>query len=301
MASQMDFMNDQSKNASLIPMGDSCWLVQFQQEISLDINRKVQALAEVLERAQHPWIREIVPTYCSLAVYYDPFQIEAYEVECYLWAEINLLNEAMMASSVIWEIPVLYGGEWGPDLVSLALRVGLKPEEVIAIHSHATYHVYMLGFVPGFCYLGKVSPKIAGPRLDNPRKSVPAGSVGIAGLQTGIYPIKAPGGWQIIGRTPLGLYDPKREKAVFVKAGDRVRFKPIDLATYHMVAQKVKMGWQPTPIEGTKSDGNSGGHQGRFIDYGARPGALWTPSLRNARSRRHGHLFLASSQSSGRQ
>ncbi|WP_202943750.1 5-oxoprolinase subunit PxpB [Heliomicrobium modesticaldum] len=295
-------MEDQTKEQKcrLVPMGDSCWLIQFEQEISPEINIQVHAMAAALAQAKHRWIREIVPTYCTLAVYYDPMQIDAHDVECYLWAELALLNEKGSTMSLTWDVPVLYGGEWGPDLTSLALRSGLKTDEVIALHANRTYHLYMLGFVPGFCYLGKVPAKIAAPRHAKPRKAVPAGSVGIAGEQTGMYPIEAPGGWQIIGRTPVKLYDPRRETPVLMRPGDRVRFRPIDLATYQFLHQKSKSGWQLTPVEGT-SNSDSTGHQGRLINYRPRYGASWPSGIRDARRRSHGHLFLASSQPAGRQ
>ncbi|MBM7868415.1 5-oxoprolinase subunit PxpB [Heliomicrobium gestii] len=284
----------------LLPMGDSCWLVQFDQEISPEINGKVHALAATLAQGQQRWLREIVPTYCALAVYYDPLQIDAHDVECYLWAELSLLKEGRHTLSLTWEVPVLYGGEWGPDLAPLALRSGMKPDEVIALHAGKTYHLYMLGFVPGFCYLGKVPARIAAPRHAKPRKAVPAGSIGIAGEQTGIYPIEAPGGWQIIGRTPVTLYDPRWEPPALMRPGDRVRFRPIDLTTYHIWSQKSKSGWRLAPVEGTSSS-DSEGHQRRFTNYRSRYGALWASGLGDARCRRDGHLFIASSQPAGRQ
>ena len=140
------------------------------------------------------------------------------------------------------EIPTLYGGEYGPDLDHVADHNGLTPEEVIQIHSSADYLVYMMGFTPGFPYLGGMSENIATPRLQTPRTAIPAGSVGIAEQQTGVYPIESPGGWQLIGRTPVQLFDPQRDPPVVVEAGDFIRFAPITETTYYVVQQQVQVG-----------------------------------------------------------
>ena len=134
------------------------------------------------------------------------------------------------------EIPVLYGGEMGPDLEFVAQHAGKTPEEVVGIHTSADYLIYMLGFTPGFAYLGGMSGEIAAPRLETPRVKIPAGSVGIAGSQTGVYPIDSPGGWQLIGRTPVRMYDPEREPPILPQAGQYIRFYPIDRAEFDRIS-----------------------------------------------------------------
>jgi KipI family sensor histidine kinase inhibitor len=140
------------------------------------------------------------------------------------------------------EIPTLYGGDSGPDLDYVASHNGLTPEEVVQIHASGTYRIYMLGFTPGFPYLGGMDERIATPRLETPRTKISGGSVGIAGAQTGIYPIDSPGGWQIIGRTPLALYDPQREEPILLQAGESIRFVPIDQETYDRLWQETREG-----------------------------------------------------------
>ena len=135
-------------------------------------------------------------------------------------------------------MPVLYGGDHGPDLINVAKLHDMTPEEVIQLHTAPTYLNYMLGFLPGFCYLGGLDERIHTPRLTTPRVKIPAGSVGIAGSQTGIYPLDSPGGWQLIGQTPLRLYDPKREKAILVDAGMTMKFYPIDEAEYERIRRE---------------------------------------------------------------
>lgn len=239
---------------SIVPMGDRCWLVKFEQEISPKISGRVRHLSQKLEENWPSWLDELVPTYCSLAVYYNPLRVSGSEVKEYLQAQISRLSAVNGCAPLLWEIPTLYGGNWGMDLLFVAEHSGLTPEEVIAVHSGRDYLVYMLGFVPGFCYLGGMAPTIAAPRLSEPRRSVPSGSVGIAGMQTGIYPVATPGGWRIIGRTPLRLYDPYREPAVFIRAGDYIRFKPVTEETYTDILSKVEQGWQAQPVKGVVGD-----------------------------------------------
>ena len=142
----------------------------------------------------------------------------------------------------IFEIPVLYGGEYGPDLESIAEHAGLSEGEVIKIHSSQDYLIYMLGFLPGFCYLGGLDERIHTPRLANPRLKIRAGSVGIGGSQTGIYPLDSPGGWQLMGMTPVKTYDPEREVPILVEAGNYIRFVPVDEAEYKRIQAQVEDG-----------------------------------------------------------
>ena len=155
---------------------------------------------------------------------------------------LSEMGDIEIPPSPVLEIPVLYGGEMGPDLPFVAENAGLSEEEVIRIHSGTEYLIYMLGFTPGFTYLGGMSDKIATPRLQQPRVKIPAGSVGIAGSQTGIYPIDSPGGWQLIGRTPLKMYDPNRETPILPEAGQYMKFYPIDQAEYDRILKAVEEG-----------------------------------------------------------
>jgi inhibitor of KinA len=179
----------------------------------------------------------VVPTYRSATVYVDPLTVELGPLteRLRVLAEGAPMRPAAPARTI--EIPVAYGGECGPDLSAVAAFAGLSVEEAVALHHSVAYRCYMLGFSPGFPYLGRVPEAIAMPRLSEPRARVPAGSVGIAGSQTGIYPHDSPGGWRLIGRTPLRLYDPGRTEPFLIRAGDQIRFVPIDRQTYdQMVA-----------------------------------------------------------------
>jgi len=207
------------------PLGDSALLVSFGEVIDEETNDRVHALAKAIEKANFEWLVEVVPAYSSLAVIYDPKLIDFDGVKR---AIQGLEFSAEKFEGKLVEIPVLYGGEYGPDLEFVAEYNGLTPEEVIEIHSKPVYRVYFLGFLPGFAYLGGMDERIATPRLEKPRLKVPAGSVGIAGKQTGIYPLESPGGWRLIGRTPLRLFNPSKEPPTLLQPGDKVKFVPID-------------------------------------------------------------------------
>ncbi|GAB6134963.1 5-oxoprolinase subunit PxpB [Thermococcus prieurii] len=207
------------------PLGDSALLVSFGEVIDEETNDRVHALAGAIEKASFEWLVEVVPAYSSLAVIYEPELIDFERVKRAI-RELEFSAEKFEGRLV--EIPVLYGGEYGPDLEFVAEYNGLTPEEVIEIHSRPVYRVYFLGFLPGFAYLGGMDERIAMPRLEKPRLKVPAGSVGIAGKQTGIYPLESPGGWRLIGRTPLRLFNPSKEPPTLLQPGDRVKFVPID-------------------------------------------------------------------------
>lgn len=215
-----------------LPAGDEGLLVEFGNEIHPDIHHRVYAMARAIEDASIRGVDEIVPSYRSLLVTYDPRLISFEDITDQLKGIEKTLSGVKIPEHRRVEIPTLYGGEFGPDLDFVASHHGLPPEEVIRIHSSQDYLVYMLGFTPGFAYLGGNLEKIATPRLKKPRVEVPAGSVGIAETQTGIYPIESPGGWQIIGRTPLTLFNPLRPPHFLLQAGDIVRFIPINEEEY---------------------------------------------------------------------
>ena len=216
--------------------GDTSVTVEFGNEISTEINAKIRAFNIALQQSKIPGIVETVPTYRSLAVHYDP------EVSLYgalvkkLKGLLGQLDSIQIPPSDVLEIPVLYGGEEGPDIEFVAEHNGKTVQEVIDIHTSTEYLIYMLGFTPGFTYLGGMSEEIATPRLKTPRVLIPGGSVGIAGAQTGVYPIDSPGGWQLIGRTPVRMYDPDRATPILPEAGQYIKFYAIDKAEYDRIA-----------------------------------------------------------------
>jgi len=211
-----------------LPFGDAALLVEFGDKINLEINRKVMALNEAIQNANIQGVEELVPTYRSLLVRYDPLKT-TYEQLVFRVKDLERTTSEPGANKEGSEvvIPVVYGGEYGPDLGYVAESHGLTEKQVISLHFGKAYRVYMIGFVAGFPYLGEVADEITTPRLETPRLKVPTGSVGIAEKQTGIYPCEAPGGWRIIGRTPLKLFDPKLEHPALLRPGDAVRFEPI--------------------------------------------------------------------------
>jgi KipI family sensor histidine kinase inhibitor len=208
------------------PAGDSAVLVTFGTRIDAALNRQVHALARRLGDSTLEGVGEAVPGYASLLVHFDLLRLDYDAVVG--WIRQNLADDAgLKLNPRRVEVPVVYGGEDGPDLAFVAEHNHLTIEEVLTIHSGRDYPVYLMGFMPGFPYLGGLDPAIAAPRLATPRSRVPAGSVGIAGAQTGIYPLESPGGWRIIGRTPLKLFDLTREPPFLLAPGDLVRFVPL--------------------------------------------------------------------------
>jgi len=207
------------------PVGETAFTIEFGDRVDADLNRRVHALDALLEDAPLAGIVERVPTYRSLLIVFDPLttNVAALQTELLRLATGDLAQSPIAPGRLI-KIPVRYGGSDGPDLDDVAAHCGLTPADVIAQHAAATYQVAMLGFAPGFTYLLGLPPALATPRLATPRLRVPPGSIGIAGSQTGIYALSTPGGWRIIGHTPLLLFDPDRDKPFLVEAGDRVQF-----------------------------------------------------------------------------
>lgn len=221
----------------LVPMGDRALVIEFGDAADPVLSSHIAAMAQRMRASPPAGVLDIVPTYTTLALHYDPAAVEdgdspydalAGQVESWLGDEppgSSIKGRAM-------EIPVCYGGEFGEDLEALAGRHGLQPQDVVRLHSEARYHVHMLGFVPGFAYLGGLDARLATPRRDDPRPKVPAGSVAIGGSQTGIFPLATPGGWHLIGRTPLRLFMPDSEPPCLLNAGDSVQFVPISAAQF---------------------------------------------------------------------
>lgn len=220
--------------------GDKGLVVEFGNEISEAVNKKVRNLYLAVKKSKMTGIYEMIPTYRSLLIQYNPMEIEVERLKEKLTEIEEALDSIEIPKPRIVEIPTIYGGEFGEDLDFVAEHNGISKEEVISIHSSVDYLIYMLGFTPGFPYLGGMSEKIETPRLKTPRTKIPAGSVGIAGKQTGIYPIESPGGWQLIGRTPIKLYDPKSQTPIILQAGDYIRFKPIDKGEYDSIFDLVE-------------------------------------------------------------
>ena len=234
---------------TISPVGDCAISIDFGQVIDPKINRHIRQIIEQIKDLQLDGIIELVPTYCALLVQYDAM--------VYSYSDICRILEPTLQESVtdsanelvtIVEIPTVYGGEFGPDLGFVASHNHLSEAEVVSIHSGTDYLVYMLGFIPGFTYLGGMDPRIATPRLSSPRTLIPAGSVGIAGEQTGTYPSDSPGGWQIIGRTPVTMYDMSKKQAALLQAGDYVRYVPIDENEFHRI-KSMGMEYIPSMYE----------------------------------------------------
>ena len=209
------------------PAGDQALLVEFGAEISPEINRRVREFFRRASGHKVPGIGEMTSSYCSALVYFDPFLLSYSEANAWAREFLGSRSAEEEAAVPAKEVPVLYGGEQGPDLSFVARHNQISEEEVIHLHTGQTYLVYVVGFSPGFAAMGIVPPKIQAPRLANPRTKVPAGSVGIGGVQTGIYAVESPGGWQLLGRTPLKLFDLEKNPPSFFQAGDYARFYPI--------------------------------------------------------------------------
>jgi inhibitor of KinA len=220
------------KAGRIVHAGDSALIVEFDERIAPEVNARAIACAEAIQAARVAGLRDIVPTYRSVAVYFDPLRTDYDALIGCLEREAASFTPAAAVERTPVRIPVCYGGELGPDLAGVASFAHMAESDVVRLHADAIYRVFMLGFVPGFAYLGIVDERIAMPRRATPRLRVPSGSVGIAGGQTGVYSAETPGGWQLIGRTPVKPFDAERADPFLMKAGDAVEFYPIDRAEY---------------------------------------------------------------------
>lgn len=230
------------KGMDFMPAGDRAMVVQFGDTIDEKTNRQVQLLAKWIETQGTKGVQEVLPTFRSLTIFYDPAKTSYHTLKTTLkHVDISEGDGGHMEKRIV-EIPCCYGGDFGEDLPDMEDLTGLSSKEIIQIHSGTDYLVYMLGFLPGFVYLGGLDERIHAPRLTTPRVKIPAGAVGIGGSQTGVYPLDSPGGWRLIGRTPLRMYDPDREEPFLCNAGDYIRFCPIEETDYREIEAQVKTG-----------------------------------------------------------
>lgn len=234
-----------SAGIRMLCAGEQGLVVEFGNVISPQVNARVRRLAGKIWRSKVAGVIELVPTYRSLLVYFDPLRLTRSDLSRTI-EELLAVEEEVDRGGTnkvrLIRVPVCYGGEFGPDLDHVAKHNGLTVDEVVAVHSSRPYLVYMLGFTPGFAYLGGMPPKIATPRLDKPRTKIPQGSVGIADQQTGVYPVESPGGWRLIGRTPLKAFSPESARPFLFAAGDYVQFVPISAEEFETIGQQVQVG-----------------------------------------------------------
>jgi len=218
--------------------GDCALLAEYGDGIDPAVNGKVRAVTALLKKNPPDGVEAIVPAYRSLQILYDPLRTDPIRLTEILHALEADSGTAQIAEPKVVPIPVCYGGGFGPDIGVVAEHTGLREDQIVAVHASVDYPIYMIGFTPGFCYLGGLDRRLQTPRRKTPRTNLPAGSLGIAESQTGMYPVESPGGWQIIGRTPLRLFAPARENPFLYEAGDRIRFVPIDEAEFGRLYDK---------------------------------------------------------------
>jgi KipI family sensor histidine kinase inhibitor len=229
-----------------LPVGDRALTIEFGDRIDRGLSREVLRLDHIIRAAAPKGVVETVPTFRSLLVHYDPLVTSRADLERVV-SGLAGDDKDGTAAARLWRIPVCYGGEFAPDLGDVAQSTGLAPAEIVARHSSVRYHVYMLGFLPGFPYMGDLPPQLALPRRANPRVRVPAGSVAIATTLTAIYPFESPGGWHLIGATPIRLFDPAGDPPALLAAGDAVEFEPVGADAFTALLKAVDGG--ACPIE----------------------------------------------------
>ena len=256
--------------ARIVAAGDRALVVEIGDGIDERVNRRVHALALALGQRALSGVVDLIPTYRSLLVNYDPGRLDVAVLTDAICDLARAADDSTLPVPRTVEIPTCYGGEFGPDLAFVAEHNHLAPDEVVAIHTSSVCRVFMMGFSPGFAYMGGMSPRIATPRLKTPRTSIPAGSVGIAQQQTGIYPVESPGGWQLIGRTPVPLFDPDGTPPTLLAPGDLVRFVAIDEAKYRELERDA--GLKARATADLKVRPTRGDHAVEVLD----PGALTT-------------------------
>lgn len=229
-------------SVSICPSGDSAILIQTEQTLDPANIAFIGAAASSIREARIIGITDLIPASCSLMVCYDPTVVSYRELKKQLESALTENTDSTAHVQRRFVIPAVYGGAYGPDLARIAEEKGLSCEEVISIHTSAYYPVYMIGFLPGFPYLGGLDERLHAKRLEEPRLKIPAGSIGIAGSQTGIYPMESPGGWNLIARTPVRIFDPSKKEPVLLRASDLVRFMPVSEKEFEMMEQAVRDG-----------------------------------------------------------
>lgn len=227
---------------TVLPCGDGAVTAVFPGGISEENTAKVGALSAALEKRRIAGVTGWIPAYASLTVLYDPLRLSRARVTRILLRLADRARAEKTEKKTVHLIPVLYGGAGGEDLSFVAARAGISEAEAVRLHAGRDYLIHMIGFLPGFAYLGGLDARLAAPRLDSPRAVIPAGSVGIGGSQTGIYPVASPGGWRLIGRTPLKVYDPDRDPPVLYRPGEYVRFVPVDAARFADLEREAAAG-----------------------------------------------------------
>lgn len=228
-------------NVTIHPLGEAAVKLTYNEEVSHSLTSRIQAFCRELASLEIEGITEWVPAYDSVTVYYEPWALTFAEISDVL-DDITAVATEESSKKMIVTIPTLYGGEHGPDLEELANEKGITCDDIINLHTNEDYLINMIGFLPGFPYLSGLNERIAAPRLDTPRQQVPAGSVGIAESQTGIYPLESPGGWNLIGRTPLRLFQPEKEDPFLLHQGDTLRFQSITEKEFEHILKKVENG-----------------------------------------------------------
>ncbi len=240
-----------------LPLGDSAIIVKAGKDISPDVNATIRKLLFYARQANIKGVVDYIPTYNELVICYDPAIVRFTDLLEVLKAFENEKESIDLPTPSVISVPVCYGGNFGLDLPEVANHSELTASEVIRIHSSRNYLVYMLGFTPGFCYLGGMDQRIATPRKQTPRLSLPAGAVGIAGVQTGIYPIESPGGWQWIGQTPIKLFDPSSENPFLFQPGDYIQFRQIGEDEFNEIKEKVRACLYQVEVKKKQDDGSN--------------------------------------------
>jgi KipI family sensor histidine kinase inhibitor len=246
-----------------LPAGDLTVSVELGDEISREVNARVLALEYLIQQKSLPGVLETVPTFRALLVYYDPVVVGYDELVASLTALVPEARAEVLPPARTVEIPCCYGGDLGFELKAAAAKIGLAPDEMARLHAGADYYVYFVGFTPGLPYMTGMPERLTIPRLETPRTRTPAGSVGIGGTQCSIYPVESPGGFWVLGRTPIRLYDPASSAPILLKAGDHVRFRPIDRAEFDRIVTAVAAGtYRPHIEEGSVPPLPSGEREG---------------------------------------
>jgi KipI family sensor histidine kinase inhibitor len=235
-------------NPRFFDCGESALLVDFGRQYNAPVSHSILCLSERLGHAAPKGFKESVPALSTLTIFYDPLELPRDQLIAEIEAQCKT-EYAMPARSRTWELPVSYGGEGGPDLAEVARRAGLTADAIINIHAGQAYYVYMLGFLPGFAYLGDLPQQLRLPRRKTPRARVPKGSVAIASDMTAVYPLESPGGWHILGYTPVNLWDMARSEEPLLRPGDLVRFMPVSQEKASALRRRVSEGWAPDPVE----------------------------------------------------